>query len=109
MQLRPCWSHIQYTTHFLTITTSRSPLPEPTGPLVSARTSLILRNSYIAGTLRPLGYKRIRSGLMATATHSAGVTTEAAELQAALEPNQGKFHWKFALILSLFHLGALAA
>ena len=46
---------------------------------------------------------------MATATHPAGATTEAAELQAALEPNQGKFHWKFALIIGIFHLGALGA
>ncbi len=47
--------------------------------------------------------------MMATVTHPAGATTEAAELQAALEPNQGKFHWRFALIIGVFHLGAVAA
>src|SRR6202050_5585758 len=45
--------------------------------------------------------------MMATAAASAA--TEAAELERALEPNRGKFHWKFALVIGLFHLGAVAA
>jgi fatty-acid desaturase len=46
---------------------------------------------------------------MATVTVPAGGATEAAELQAALEPHQGKFQWDFALIIGAFHLLALAA
>ena len=46
---------------------------------------------------------------MATVTVPAGAATEAAELQAALEPHQGKFQWDFALIIGTFHLLALAA
>ncbi len=47
--------------------------------------------------------------MMATVTNPAGAATEAAELQAALEPEKGHFHWSFALIIGAFHLGALAA
>jgi fatty-acid desaturase len=46
-------------------------------------------------------------GMMATA--ATAPATEAAELQRALEPNRGKFHWKFALVIGVFHLGAVAA
>jgi fatty-acid desaturase len=31
------------------------------------------------------------------------------EIQAALQPRRGKFQWDFALILTVFHLGAIAA
>ena len=30
-------------------------------------------------------------------------------IQAALEPHRGKFQWDFAIILAIFHLGAIAA
>src|SRR6202451_4112049 len=43
------------------------------------------------------------------ATAAATTATEAAELQRALEPNRGKFHWKFALVIGIFHWGASAA
>jgi fatty-acid desaturase len=46
---------------------------------------------------------------MATLLNPGAAATEAAELQAALEPNQGKFQWDFALIIGAFHLGALLA
>jgi len=36
---------------------------------------------------------------MATLLNPGAAATEAAELQAALEPNQGKFQWDFALII----------
>src|SRR5579859_1376687 len=46
---------------------------------------------------------------MATVINPAHSAAESAALQAALEPNQGKFHWKFALVIGIFHLTALAA
>ena len=46
---------------------------------------------------------------MATTVNPAGSAAETAALQAALEPNQGKFHWKFALVIGVFHLAAVAA
>ncbi len=46
---------------------------------------------------------------MATVTNPPSMTNEAAEIQAALEPNRGKFHWPFAIVITIFHLAALAA
>ena len=46
---------------------------------------------------------------MATVLGPAGSAQEAAALHEALEPRRGKFEWDFALILTIFHLGAVAA
>ncbi len=47
---------------------------------------------------------------MATVVSSPGTTPGQAEgIQAALRPHRGKFQWDFAIILAIFHLGAIAA
>ena len=46
---------------------------------------------------------------MATSLSSAGSPEEAQQLQAALDPKGGKFQWDFAIIIAIFHLGAIAA
>ncbi len=46
---------------------------------------------------------------MATTAEPTALAAEAAELQKALEPNQGKFHWKFALTIGIFHALAVVA
>ncbi len=46
---------------------------------------------------------------MATVLGLAGSAQEARQLEEALEPKRGKFQWDFAIILTVFHLAALAA
>ena len=46
---------------------------------------------------------------MGTISGQADSGFEAEAIQAALEPQRGKFQWDFAVILAIFHLGALAA
>jgi fatty-acid desaturase len=45
----------------------------------------------------------------AAATTATETTDLGNDLERALTPNRGKFHWKFALVIGAFHLGALAA
>src|SRR5438105_932190 len=50
---------------------------------------------------------------MATVINSANSAAENASFQAAPDsgqsPNEGKFHWPFALVIGIFHVAALAA
>jgi stearoyl-CoA desaturase (delta-9 desaturase) len=46
---------------------------------------------------------------MATVLGPIGSEQEAEAVQAALEPRVGKFQWDFAIVLTIFHLGAIAA